>query len=952
MPSISDSQNIDLDPNGGGAPVVPPNSPLQVCPNCEAVLDISEREPLEKIACPQCGTEMLVKGQIAHYVITDVAGRGGMGVVYKAYDPSLDRHVAIKLLRKDQSADKKLIQQLETEAAMTASVNDPNVVRVFGTGEDRGRFYLVMELVDKGSLDNLIQLQGRVAEAQVLQIGIHAARGLRAAHQHGLIHRDVKPGNILFSDANTAKIVDFGLAVFQEQEESVRGEIWGTPYYVAPEKLDQQPEDFRSDMYSLGGTLFHALAGRPPFEAENASLVALKHLKSQQVSLQSFAPWVSNSTAHIVNRMLNKDPGQRFQSYDELIESLEYALAQLHARAGVGAERTRVKLENEEEQKHYTWIFLGLAATVLILGTVFGISQWKKKSAPPPKTVARAAIRTGPRYEPLQPAIEAFAAGQKEAVDLFSTASENPALSPADRTWAQLLAGAAMLANGKTNEARNLFNRIEESATGIRDTTLRDLLGGIASRVKEPRPVLTALTDRLDTTGHEAAAVLVYALHNWRTGKPDDAMKMFRQFRAAEPAGTAEWIGQLKPVAVSFIEKETAFSIALARVKSAVNPPERWSAADALRKIDSSFTKRADDALAPYKAELDNYRAEIARPPTSGVFRVISRMHGKALDVTNRNGAAGASVSVFDPGSALNQYWRVVSLGGDKVKFVAMHSGKVLAATGDGKAPDTKIIQTENSYDLTQQWRLIPKGDGHFKLRNEASGRILVVAGDKRDNNAPLTLGPDGEKGEWQWRFDRQAVAVGEFFGTAIGDPKRSNFEFKDGVFTIRNYGRDIWANSDHFAFAWQRVPNNFEIVARVVEVANAQPSTKVGIAIRAGLAGDDASVCMLAFSTPSGNPPVVTTNVVSHQQRLKKTAGMTETKTPNQKLPRWLKIVRNGTTMTTFHSADGTTWQQAGSAVLDGVVGPVFAGLAVCSHKEDKEVAAKIDQVKITSVK
>ena len=110
--------------------------------------------------------------------------------------------------------------------------------------------------------------------------------------------------------------------------------MWGTPYYVAPEKLDHQPEDFRSDLYSLGGTLFHAIAGRPPFEAETASMVALKHLKSQSVSLQAFAPDVSSATAYVINRMLHKDPDQRYQSYAELIEHMEYAKAQLAGAAG------------------------------------------------------------------------------------------------------------------------------------------------------------------------------------------------------------------------------------------------------------------------------------------------------------------------------------------------------------------------------------------------------------------------------------------------------------------------------------------------------------------------------------------------------------------------------------------------------------------------------------------
>src|SRR5207248_4534759 len=129
---------------------------------------------------------------------------------------------------------------------------------VFSFGQDHGLFDIAMELVDKGSLDDLMNLQGRVAEAQVMEVGVQIADGLNAAHQRGLIHRDVKPGNILFADAHSAKIVDFGLALLMEHEAEARGEVWGTPYYVAPEKLNHEPEDFRSDIYSLGGTLFHA----------------------------------------------------------------------------------------------------------------------------------------------------------------------------------------------------------------------------------------------------------------------------------------------------------------------------------------------------------------------------------------------------------------------------------------------------------------------------------------------------------------------------------------------------------------------------------------------------------------------------------------------------------------------------------------------------------------------
>lgn len=941
MPSLSDSQNIDL---GDGSPTLPPSSPLQVCPACEALLDISEREPLERIACPQCGTEMLVKGEIAHYVITEVAGRGGMGVVYKAYDPSLDRNVAIKLLRKDQSSDKKLIQQLETEAAITASVNDPNVVRVFGTGVDRGRFYLVMELVDKGSLDNLIQLQGRVAEAQVLEVGIHAARGLRAAQQHGLIHRDVKPGNILFADAHAAKIVDFGLAVFQEQEESVRGEIWGTPYYVAPEKLDNQPEDFRSDMYSLGGTLFHALAGRPPFEADNASLVALKHLKSQQVSLQSFAPWVSNSTAHIINRMLNKDPEQRFQSYEELIESLEYALTQLHAHGGSVAPRTRVKLETEEDQKRYTWVILGLAAVVLILGVAFGLSAWKRSA--PVKQTQRAAIRTGARYEPLQPAIEAFAAGDKESIDLFKAASESPALSPADRAWAKLLGGAAMLANGKINESRNTFNHVGESAAILKDKAMGDLIADIAQRVKDGRPVDKGLTDRLDTTGHEAAALFIYALNNWRAGKPEDSLAMFKEFRAAEPKGTAEWIAQLKPVAITFMEKETVFQAQLKQLNAATTPAERSNAADKLRAIDAAFGKRTDEAVLPFKEEIAKYKAEISRPPTSGIFILASRINGKCMEVPNRSGNNGVGIKLADQGGVTHRWVRVSSVDPQTVKLVAKHSNKVLGV--DGTAEGAKLQQQDDKNLPTQRWQLISKNDGYFKIRNEGTGLFLTPASEKAENGSEVVLKSEEDTNAFQWKFQPIARPVSDLAGYVLGGGKGS-FEFKDGVYTVRNTGRDIAGNSDQFSFAFRELGGNFEIVARVVEITNLQPNTKVGIIVRPGLAADDPGMALLTVSPQTGKPPRIVTNRLSHAQRLKKNTPMTEPKILAITLPCWLKLVREGETITSYQSTDGTTWEQISSAMIEGLKGTAYAGLAVCSHKEDKEVTAKFDSVKIT---
>ncbi|RYD84826.1 MAG: serine/threonine protein kinase, partial [Verrucomicrobiaceae bacterium] len=359
-------------------------------------MDIAGLEPLTQVACPSCGGMVVVSPLIGHYELIDIVGRGGMGVVYKARDTSLDRFVALKVLRKDHSQNEELVAQLETEASVTASINHPHVVRVFTTGTDSGRFYIAMELVDKGTLDDLINLQGRVAEAQVLEIAVQIAQGLRAAYQHGLIHRDVKPGNILFADSHTAKIVDFGLAML-EAAALGGGEIWGTPYYVAPEKLDQKPEDFRSDMYSLGASLFHALAGRPPFEAENATMVALKHLKSQAVSLQAFAPHISGQTAYVINRTLLKDPDQRYTSYDEFIEHLEYARTELEKKGNQPKAKQRVVLETEEDQKLWSYVTFGMLGLVVVvgLGALWYFNSGNNKGAAPESRSAVAAVTGG-----------------------------------------------------------------------------------------------------------------------------------------------------------------------------------------------------------------------------------------------------------------------------------------------------------------------------------------------------------------------------------------------------------------------------------------------------------------------------------------------------------------------------------------------------------------------------
>src|SRR5712691_5077870 len=310
-------------------------SATQACPACGTVIDTAAAQPLARVPCPKCGEKVRAERTFDHFVLVETLGVGGMGTVYKARDTLLDRFVALKLLRQDLGTGIDHAAQLQQEARVAASVNHPNVVQVFSSGTDHGQFYLVMELVDHGSLDDFIEQQTRLPEEQVLESGIQVAKGLRAAHRKGLIHCDVKPANILFVDEHTAKIGDFGLAGVAAQGAETQSEIWATPYYVAPERLNNELPDFRSDIYSLGATLFHAIAGKAPIEGETSSAVALRELKNRPLDLRKIMPEVSEATARVFHRMLAPEPAQRFSSYDELVAELEGARGFLNGKEDV-----------------------------------------------------------------------------------------------------------------------------------------------------------------------------------------------------------------------------------------------------------------------------------------------------------------------------------------------------------------------------------------------------------------------------------------------------------------------------------------------------------------------------------------------------------------------------------------------------------------------------------------
>lgn len=549
---------------------------LEACPACGTLMDVTLQDPFSKIHCPSCGQALRARKQFNHYKLLELIGQGGMGQVFKAQDCNLNRNVALKVLRRELASSPEEREKLAAEARITASINHPYVVKVFSFGQDHGQFYMAMELIPNASLDDLLTLQRRVPEMQVLQIGMQIAEGLQAALEKDLIHRDIKPGNILFADAHTAKLVDFGLAIIMDEAAAAVGEIWGTPYYIAPEKLDNQPEDFRSDIYSLGGTLFHALAGRPPYEAETASMVALKQLKSQPISLQAFAPDVSSETAYVINRMIAKNADDRYASYAELIEHLGYAKNKLTERIKKPTQpKARVVLETKETRNFTAWITLALLVVALVAGGV--IYAYRDQIFPGfVKTDANTFVAE--EFDVAFSSAVKLAANNQfdEARNEFRALSGTPGITQPRKNWAIMNEGLSALFLGDTVGAAALFEQIQKAdlySSVEPDVAIANFFVEACRLLAQQDKVIDRRTSSLYSNANfESFGLLCFAMHNWELGDLQNAEPILRMFVAGRPPKDHPWIGDYKTLAKPFRDDAHLVLGLKRKVEAAANP--------------------------------------------------------------------------------------------------------------------------------------------------------------------------------------------------------------------------------------------------------------------------------------------------------------------------------------------------------------------------------------------
>jgi eukaryotic-like serine/threonine-protein kinase len=301
---------------------------MVTCTGCNAKVFIpGELPPLSTTPCTKCGYPLMMPLKLRHFDLLSAIASGGMGTVYRAFDTTLHREVAVKLMKKELADDPGALESFYREARACAALNHTNIIHIYTFDESDGQRYLVMELADCGSLDSRIEHETRLPELDVLDVGIKVASALDTALKHNLLHRDIKPGNILFNADGEPKLVDFGLAR-QTDSEADEEAVWGTPYYIAPEKIKREREDFLSDMYSLAGTLYHALTGHVPFEAPSIDEVIAAHIHTALTPPNQVVPEITGPTSDALVKAMAKTPGERFQSYDEFIMALTAARSQ------------------------------------------------------------------------------------------------------------------------------------------------------------------------------------------------------------------------------------------------------------------------------------------------------------------------------------------------------------------------------------------------------------------------------------------------------------------------------------------------------------------------------------------------------------------------------------------------------------------------------------------------
>ena len=546
---------------------------LATCPNCEGEMDVTDVGPYTRVRCPACEEEVRVKTEMGSYRLVRRIARGGMSVVFAARDLTLDREIAVKVLSEEFSADEKREADFRREARMTATVSHPNVVRVFTVGKAFGRYFIAMELVSGQSLEERMSVHGALPEDVVLGLALQVVDGLRAALSAGLLHRDIKPGNILIDESGTVRIVDFGLSLLTEGG-LVRGtkdEIWATPDYVAPEVLTHDAEDHRADIYALGGTLYHALAGVPPIQEKEMTNRILREAKMHITPLKKAAPWLSSEIVQTVERAMAYDPENRFEDYEEFRISLETARVALEKKGTRVPVHGAIRAQRRDRQDaHRKGWLIGIGAVVLAALVVSIILLEKlagddAKSDEPKGPQLVVDPKSDPTLDPeaAQQINDAYLSARQALIDddfvvaeeLFLRVWKHEKAPVATAAWAGFEAAVAAYLDGRSSDSRqhlaDLFDFVNKRHAA--DTVLGRRLQSAAELLTDLRFVPEERVPEVLADPYRATIFFAMALKMWEQGEWERAHVMFAKLAQDGPWPEAEWMNIYRELAQRYV---------------------------------------------------------------------------------------------------------------------------------------------------------------------------------------------------------------------------------------------------------------------------------------------------------------------------------------------------------------------------------------------------------------
>lgn len=475
-----------------------------------------------------------MKTHLGHYEIVAELGRGGMGVVYKGFEPALNRFVAIKELSPSLAHDPQLVERFLREARSMAALNDPHIIQIYFIGQENGQPFFVMEFVEGDSLSGLLKREGRLQPEVALKILHQTAQGLATAHDAGVIHRDIKPGNLMLSTRGQVKIADFGIALATQdlsKKLTTTGEFVGTPGYLSPEVCLGKPVDQRSDVFSLGIVLFEMLSGKTPFSDESPLGLMLEVVKAEIPDVRQLNEAVDTQAAAILAKMLAKDPHDRFQNCHDLAAALQ--AHPLVAQTGA------LKLPAAKPA----------ASDATVVGAPTPASQPKRAPTPPPVVsaagvgVATPAPASAP--PPVPPSAPAPSPAPAPVADIATRAraSARPSVLEAQKRGGGgklaigIAAGLALLVAGSVFAFRApLMNLMSGFYDGFVGSSYSD--GVAAGRASNPVGSSTAATpEPAAKTLAEAASMSDAGANSVEASEPRAALI------AADPAARGNTVG-------------------------------------------------------------------------------------------------------------------------------------------------------------------------------------------------------------------------------------------------------------------------------------------------------------------------------------------------------------------------------------------------------------------------